>query len=129
MKKLEKIFIVEDEEDIRTIAQIAIEDIGQFQLGIACSGQEALQKMPDFNPDLILLDVMMPVMDGIQTFHEIRKHPVLSQTPIVFMTAKVQASETAEYRQLGAIDVIAKPFDPLTLGQKLETLWDHYNGH
>lgn len=128
MKKLEKIFIVEDEDDIRTIAQIAIEDIGNYQLGSAASGMEALSIMPDFKPDLILLDVMMPGMDGIQTFQELKKIPVLRNTPVVFMTAKVQDSEKNSYKDLGAVDVIPKPFDPLTLSSILEGLWKQYYG-
>lgn len=128
MKKLEKIFLVEDEDDIRTIAQIAIEDIGHFTLGSASSGMEALKKIPDFNPDLILLDVMMPGMDGLQTFHELKKNPACADTPVVFMSAKVQMSETLAYKDLGAIDVIPKPFDPLALSGILEALWKQHYG-
>ncbi len=125
-KKLHTVLMVEDEKDIQTIAQIALEDIGGLEVTYCNSGQCALDKAPRLNPDLILLDVMMPGMDGPTTYHELRKIPKLEQTAIVFMTAKVQSSEIQQYIRLGALGVIAKPFDPMTLASKLEALWNNH---
>ena len=123
-KKLHTILMVEDEEDIQTVAQIALEDIGGFDMAYCNSGKCALEKAPNLNPDLILLDVMMPGMDGVTTYNELRKFQQLKQTPIIFMTAKVQASEIEQYIRLGALGVIAKPFDPMTLSNELNVLWE-----
>lgn len=124
---LSKILYVEDEPDIQTIAKLALETIGGFTLEVCSSGKEALEKGQDFTPDLILMDVMMPGMDGPTTFTELRKLVGLADTPIVFMTAKVQPQEIAELKKLGAIEVIAKPFDPMTLSEKIEGIWQaHY---
>ncbi|OGO93863.1 MAG: hypothetical protein A3F41_01490 [Coxiella sp. RIFCSPHIGHO2_12_FULL_44_14] len=122
---LNKILLVEDEADIQAIVKIALEDIGHLTVKCCSSGQEALQQAETFLPDLILLDVMMPVMDGITTFRALRKRPVLENTPIIFMTAKSQASEIAEYRKMGALDVITKPFDPTILADHLRILWNN----
>src|SRR3990167_6175932 len=122
MKKLNKILLIEDEADIRTIAKMALEDIGNFTVYYCDSGNEAIKKAPDFLPDLILLDVMMPGLDGIATFKALRQLPELKETPIIFMTAKVQATEIADYLKLVALDVISKPFDPITLANKLKNM-------
>lgn len=120
--KLTRIAYLEDEPDIRTIAKIALEDIGGFELDISTCGREAIRRMPDFRPDLILMDVMMPDMNGIQTLRELKKNSVLATTPIVFMTAKVQQQELENYKKIGAIGVIAKPFDPLTLADQVRAI-------
>src|SRR3990167_9178289 len=122
-KELNKILLVEDEAGIRKIAKIALENIGKFTVAYCVSGSEALRIAPDFLPDLILLDVMMPGLDGVATFKAFRQLPEFKETPIIFMTAKVQASEVAYYLQLGAADVISKPFNPVTLADNLRTTW------
>lgn len=99
---LNTILYVEDEPDIRTVAQLALETVGGFTLRVCGSGEEAVEIGPAFKPDLILLDVMMPGMDGPTTLAALRKDPSMQDTPV---TAKVQ-----QYRDLGALDVIAKPF-------------------
>src|SRR5437868_4642739 len=96
-RKLTKILLVEDEEDIRTIASISLEDIGHFTVKYCASGMEALEVAEIFAPDLILLDVMMPGMDGIETMKRLRLLPSLKETPVIFLTAKVQASEISKY--------------------------------
>ena len=126
--RLNKILYVEDEPDIQTIAKLALETIGGFTLEVCSSGAEALKRGPDFTPDLILMDVMMPGMDGPTTLTELRKLSGLTDTPIVFMTAKVQPQEIAEFKQLGAVEVIAKPFDPMTLSEQINTIWNNRNG-
>ena len=120
---LKKITYVEDEPDIRAITEIALTQIGGFHLDVCASGAEALAKTSAFAPDLIILDVMMPGMDGVETYARLRQIPSLVDTPIVFMTAKAMSDEVARYRAMGAADVIAKPFDPMTLSDRIETIW------
>jgi len=122
-KELQRILYVEDEPDIQAVAKIALETVGGFTVEICSSGFEALEKGSDFKPDLLLLDVMMPGMDGVSTLQELRKLPGLADTPAMFMTAKVRPSEVEQLRNIGAIDVIPKPFDPMTLSENLKSLW------
>lgn len=122
-KTLEKILYIEDEADIQTIARLALESIGGFVVETCNSGREGLDCVASFAPDLILLDVMMPDMDGPATLRALRQLPGLAAAPVVFMTAKVQPQELAGYRALGALDVIAKPFDPMTLAEQVREIW------
>jgi len=126
VKELKRILYVEDEPDIQAVAKIALESVGGFTVEICSSGFEALEKGSDFNPDLLLLDVMMPGMDGVSTLQELRKQPGLATTPAMFMTAKVRPSEVEQLRKEGAIDVIPKPFDPMTLSENLKSLWNKH---
>ena len=128
MQELKKIFYVEDEPDIMAVAQLVLQDVGGFELGTANCGTDALTKIEAFEPDLIVLDVMMPGMDGPTTLKEIRKLDSLKKTPVFFMTAKVQPKEIEEYKALGAIDVIPKPFDPMTLSDQIKEIWKKHNG-
>ena len=121
--RLSRIMLVEDEEDIRTVAELALESVGGFQLKSLASGAEALEALPGFQPQLLLLDVMMPGMDGPATLKAIRRTPGFERTPIVFMTAKVQPEEVSGYLSLGAADVIPKPFDPMTLSVQIHDIW------
>ncbi len=122
-KALTRILYVEDEPDIRAVAQIALENLGGFTLHMCASGPEAIEQAPGFKPDLLLLDVMMPGMDGVSTLNELRKLTGLEQTPAMFMTAKVQPQEIEQLLREGAIDVIPKPFDPMTLSENIKSLW------
>ena len=123
-KELKRILYVEDEPDIQAVARIALESVGGFILEVCSSGFEALEKCANFNPDLLLLDVMMPGMDGVSTLKELRKQPGLDNVPAMFMTAKVRPSEIEQLRQEGAIDVIPKPFDPMTLSDQIRKIWE-----
>ncbi len=125
MAKLSKILYVEDEPDIQAIAQIALENVGGFELNICSSGQDAVREAPGFKPDLILLDVMMPGMDGPTTLEELRKLPKMDKIPVMFMTAKVQPQEILHFKSLGAIEVIAKPFDPMQLSEIIKQAWEN----
>lgn len=122
-QELTRILYVEDDPDIQAIAVMVLETINGFTLEACSGGQEALGKAVAFNPDLVLLDVMMPGMDGPETLKGLRNFPELVNTPIVFMTAKVQPQEVEGYLNLGAVGVIAKPFDPMTLAQQLRDIW------
>jgi two-component system OmpR family response regulator len=120
-----KILLVEDDADIQTIARLALEMVGGFTVHVCSDGAQALAEATGFAPDIILLDVMMPGMDGPTTLIELRKQPSLISTPVIFMTAKVQPSEIADYVKRGAIGVIAKPFDPMTLATQIKELWSN----
>jgi len=123
MAELKRILYVEDEPDIQAVAKLALEAIGGFEVKVCGSGKEALDSAPAFSPDLILLDVMMPGMDGPTTLQAMRALPELAHTPVIFMTAKVQPQEVAGYKNLGALDVIPKPFDPMTLADNVKKIW------
>ncbi|TFY96195.1 response regulator [Ramlibacter humi] len=123
MPDLRRVLYVEDDPDIRTIATLALETVGGFQLRACASGAEALDAAPAFNPHLLLLDVMMPGLDGPGTLAKLRQLPGMAATPVIFMTAKVQASEMEAYRSLGAIGVITKPFDPMGLAAQVRGMW------
>ena len=126
-KELKKILYVEDEADIQAVASIALEAVGGFELEICSSGEEALRKAEVFSPDLLLLDVMMPGMDGPTTLEKLREKPSLSETPAIFMTAKVQNNEIEHFKKVGALDVIPKPFDPMKLAEQIEKIWGAFN--
>lgn len=117
--KLERILCAEDDSDIQAVIRVALELVGGFQVMICGSGTEILQKAEDFAPDLILLDVMMPGMDGPTTLRHLHAHPETSGIPVLFLTAKARPSETAHYRSLGALGVITKPFDPMSLATQV----------
>lgn len=98
--------------------------VGGYQVMICSGGQEALDKVGGFAPDLILLDVMMPGMDGPATLQSLRADSATAAIPVIFLTAKVQPSEVAHYQALGALNVIAKPFDPMTLATQIRQIWE-----
>jgi two-component system OmpR family response regulator len=123
---LKRILMIEDEPDIQAIAQLALEALGGFQVRICGTGREGVQAAGTFHPDLILLDVMMPGMDGPSTLRVLRTLAQTVVTPVIFMTAKVQPQEIAEYHAIGVLDVIAKPFDPMTLSETILAIWDRY---
>ncbi|KTC84966.1 response regulator [Legionella brunensis] len=125
-KGLQKIIYAEDEEDIRAIAQIALEDIGSFTVKYCLNGHEVLEAVKDFQPDLFLLDVMMPTMDGPSALRKLKQIPQMANVPAIFMTAKIQPKEVEEYKSIGAIDVIHKPFDPITLADDIKKIWNKF---
>ena len=122
--ELKKILYVEDDPHIRRIAQLALQKVGGFEVNICSSGRQALAEAPVFMPDLILLDIMLPEMDGLTIQAELQRNEAVADIPVVFMTARVQADEVLEYRQRGALGVIFKPFDPMTLASQLRELWN-----
>lgn len=129
MKKLlNRILYVEDEEDIAAVTRLALESVGGFTVKVCFSSEEAIVSLPDFNPDLLLLDVMMPGMDGPTMLEALRKLPEYDNQPVIFMTAKVMKEEIDRYMSLGALEVIAKPFDPMTLADQIRTAWGNYVG-
>ncbi|EKE87562.1 response regulator [Idiomarina xiamenensis] len=123
MTALTRILYVEDEPDIREVASMALQALGGYQICCCESAQQALTKGPAFAPQLLLLDVMMPGMDGPQLLQQWRQLSGQARVPVIFMTAKVQPKEVEELKQLGALAVISKPFDPMQLAAQIETIW------
>lgn len=119
----ERILYVEDDEHIREIAKLALEVVGGFKVLVCISGEQALAEVAAFAPDLILLDVMMPRMDGPSTLVALRQRPELAHIPVAFMTAKIQPHEIAAYKAMGALGVIAKPFDAILLHEQITAIW------
>ncbi len=120
---LNRILMIEDDLDIQAVARLVLETLGGFTVEVCSRGQEALETAPVFRPDMILLDVMMPGMDGPTTLMHLRALPDMEDVPVVFMTAKVMPDEIDHYKTLGALDVIRKPFDPMALPATLNTIW------
>ncbi|WP_203142250.1 response regulator [Marinobacter mangrovi] len=123
MTDLERVLCVEDEPDIRAVAELALGAIGGLEVIVCTSGEEALQVAPENAPQLILLDVLMPGMDGPETLSALRRIPAVAAVPVVFMTARADPDEQAAYRALGAAGTIAKPFDPMTLAESVRAIW------
>ncbi|MBT0957124.1 response regulator [Alphaproteobacteria bacterium KMM 3653] len=119
-----KILHVEDDPDIQDIAKIALEFQGDFVVEQASSGEEALSKADQEPPELFLMDVMMPGMSGPQLLQRFRQTPGLSDVPAIFMTARAQSEEIQALRDEGALDVIVKPFDPVSLGLQIKEILD-----
>ena len=119
---MNRVLHVEDEPDIQEVAKLALEAVGGLTVELARSGTEALAKAAAFGPDVILLDVMMPGMDGPTTLTELHRCPATASIPVIFMTAKVQNHEVERFKALGALDVIAKPFDPMTLSDSVREI-------
>jgi len=122
-RPLNRILYVEDDPDIRAVAELALKDIAGYEVDLCCSGPEAVALARSITPDLVILDIMMPGMDGIETFKRLREIPGLATTPVVFMTAKAMQPEIGRYISLGAAAVIPKPFDPLELPSQIAEIW------
>lgn len=121
---IERVLLVDDDPDVRHIGALSLARVGGWTVLEADSGLRALEILEDTQPDLILLDVMMPELDGVATFERIRANSDLDAIPIIFLTAKVQRHEVTRYMDLGALGVIAKPFDPLSLPDQVRKILD-----
>lgn len=117
-----RVLYVDDEDDIREVAQMALELDPELEVRSCASGREALEIVPRWQPDLILLDVMMPVMDGPTTLARLRECPDTSRIPVIFITARTQPGEVKHFLSLGGAGVLAKPFDPITLSAQVRAL-------
>ncbi|WP_251977370.1 response regulator [Salinicola avicenniae] len=124
MKPLQRILHVEDDLSIQEVARVALEIVGGFEVESCEDGLTALPRAEAWQPDLILLDVMMPGIDGPTTLVRLREQETTRDIPVVFMTAKVQPNEIEHYRAIGALDVVIKPFDPMALAQQLRDIWE-----
>ncbi|MBI2059229.1 MAG: response regulator [Nitrospirae bacterium] len=121
--ELKRIMLVEDDLSIQMVAKVSLESVGGFTVKVCSSGAEALREVGPFKPDLVLMDVMMPEMDGPTTLRAMRGSRDLAGIPVVFITAKAQPQEVAHFRSLGAIDIITKPFDPMSLPGRVREIW------
>jgi len=117
-----RILIIDDEEDIREVAALSLETVAGWDVVMASSGAQGLARALEFQPDAILLDVMMPGMDGPSTFRELRKNPATAKIPVLLLTAKVQASDQRRFADLGVDAVLFKPFDPMTLSTQIASV-------
>ena len=121
--ELHTIMLVEDEPDILEISRLALEATASFAVHTCNSGQKAIDMAPKIKPDLIILDMMMPGMDGLTTLKLLRENTELQDIPIIFMTAKAQNNEIKRYIESGALGVISKPFDPMHLSDEILQIW------
>lgn len=125
---LQNILCVDDEQDILDIVQMCLSEIGNYNVTVIDSVVDAVYRLPSINPDLILMDMMMPSMNGMEAIRQVRAQEKFRDIPIVLMTARVQASEVQDYMTGGATAVIAKPFDPMTLAEQVQAIWDNIHG-
>jgi CheY-like chemotaxis protein len=116
---MRRILIIDDEDDIREVAALSLESIAGWEVSTASSGQAGIQAAIAGQPDAILMDVMMPGMDGPTTFKEMQTIPSIAHIPVVLLTAKVQGVDQRRFAGLGVAAVLFKPFDPLTLADQI----------
>lgn len=119
-----KVLVIDDEDDIRRVARLSLAAVGGMDVCEASSGSLAVRKAREEQPDVVLLDMMMPGMDGLATIRALRGDPETADIPVVFLTAKAMSAEVDRLKGLGACGVLVKPFDPLTLPRLLRELLD-----
>lgn len=117
---IHKVLLVDDDPDIRRLGELSLSRVGGYDTVVVGSGAEALEAAAEAPPDAIVLDMMMPDMDGMTTLQRLRSEARTARIPVVFMTAKVQQDDVEAYLAAGASGVISKPFDPMTLPGQLE---------
>lgn len=125
---LRRVLYIDDDPDIRTVARMALEVVGGLEVEDLGDGREAVAVARRFAPDLVLLDVMMPGIDGPGVLAALRAESDTASIPVVFMTAKAQAHEVSRYRDIGALDVVSKPFDPMSLADTVRAIWAKRHG-
>ena len=123
---LKKIMLVEDDPDIQLITRLSLEVGGGYEVCVCASGAEAVQSAPAYAPDLILLDMMMPGMDGLATMDALRRLPATAATPMVFFTANTQGPVRQDLLRRGALGVIIKPVEPNALVEQIRALWQRF---
>jgi len=117
-----RILLIEDDPDIQRMVQLSLKFQGGHEVSVASGVQEGIEKAEREKPDLILLDVMMPEMDGYETCRRLKANPATASIPVVFLSARAQQSEIEKGRSLGAIGYLVKPFDPMTLSDQLQAM-------
>lgn len=122
-RELRRILLVEDDPDIAILATMALQDLAGFEVVHAASGPRGLELARTLHPDMLILDFSMPGMDGDEVLTTLRSDPETKDIPAVFMTASVMPAHVNRLKELGAIDVFAKPFDPITLGERVREAW------
>lgn len=116
---MRRILLIDDEDDIREVASLTLEATAGWNVITASSGAEGIRMAESEQPEAIVMDVMMPDMDGPTTFREMQKNPAVSDIPVVLLTAKVQSVDQRRFKDLGVAAVLFKPFDPMTLAQQI----------
>lgn len=127
MKELQKILYAEDEPDVQTVVELTVQTMSNYEIKICDNGKKLLECVEDYNPDLILLDVMMPEMDGPTTFNNLQVNENTKNIPVIFMTAKAQVHEIEKFKEMGVLGIITKPFDPMNLCYEIEDIWNNSN--
>jgi len=117
-----KVLIIDDEEDTRSIASMSLSILGGLDVIEADSGQDGINKASQEQPDVILLDMMMPIMDGSETLVALRANESTNKIPVIFLTAKAMTSEIERLKRMGAIGVLTKPFDPTILANQVRAI-------
>jgi len=120
--EIRKVLLAEDEEDIRKVAQISLQFRGGWEVVLATNGEECLAKAASDRPDLILLDCMMPKLDGYETCRRLKQDPSLRHIPVIFLTAKAQEVEVKKGLSLGAVGYLIKPFNPMSLAAEISQI-------
>jgi CheY-like chemotaxis protein len=123
VERVKRVLIIDDDAGIREVAKMSLELVGGWSVTTAPTGADGIREARDGLPDGILLDVMMPDLDGPATLEELRNDEVVGRTPVIFLTAKVQASERTRFAELDVAGLIAKPFDPMTLHERVAELF------
>ncbi len=126
---LTHIMCIDDERDILDVARMCLETVGGYDVTCCDSGAEALRRVAGIMPDIILLDVMMPEMNGPDTFAALHQMPEIRRIPVVLMTARIQPSEVKAYMDLGVAGVIAKPFEAMALAGQVGAIWETYHAN
>ena len=122
-RPLQRISYVEDDEDIQRIVRMSLERVGKMTVDVVSDSTTAIARMASFKPDLVMLDWMMPGMDGPTLFKKMKEDPQTAALPVVFITAKAQSRDMAELMALGAAGTISKPFSPKDLPEQLRQIW------
>jgi len=125
---LQRILLADDEPDILEIARIALQTVGGYEVSACTSGAELLERLPEFDPDLVVIDVLMPDMAGLEVLENVRATPGYETVPVIFLTGLVQEKDLQELRQSDAAEIIRKPFDPMTLADRIDGVWESFRG-
>jgi CheY-like chemotaxis protein len=120
---LQKILITDDEPDILEISRIALETVGGYEVAVCQSGSEFLRLLPEFKPDLVIIDAVMPDMNGLGILDAMRRLDGFAETPAIFLTGLVLERDLRDLRASGAVEVVTKPFDPMKLPQRIQDIW------
>ena len=122
-RPLNRICYVEDDEDIQRIVRMSLERIGKMTVAVVTDPTQAIAAMAEFRPDLVMLDWMMPVMDGPTLFRQMKLRPETAALPVVFITARASQRDLEDLKRLGAAGTISKPFSPKDLPDQLRAIW------
>jgi two-component system OmpR family response regulator len=126
---LSRILLADDEPDILEISRIALETVGGFSVEVCSSGDALLRRLPEFKPDLVIIDFLMPDMAGVELLRAVRLVPGYEAIPVVFLTGVIRGDDLETLRASEAAEVVLKPFDPMTLADRINGIWDTVHDH